>query len=94
MAKKFLDNTGFSYFVSKIKTLLTGKADTNLGNVENSVFAEKATSAGAGVPNRDSKHKWWIHSQRPRRDCVKIWHDDCHSSQNSKRVFCPNIEYQ
>ena len=46
--KKYLDYTGFSYFVEKIKTLLTNKADKTLSNVDSSVFAEKVSASGAG----------------------------------------------
>ena len=45
---KILDKPGFTYVVSKIKNLLAGKANIDLSNVDNSVFASKASTAGAG----------------------------------------------
>ena len=48
MATPFLDKTGFTYFVSKLKTTLSGLAKTDLSNVDNSIFKSKADEAGAG----------------------------------------------
>lgn len=48
MSTPYLDKTGFAYFVSKIKSALSGKAAADLSNVDDSVFAEKAAAAGAG----------------------------------------------
>ena len=46
--KKFLDEVGLGHTWSKIKSLLTGKADTDLNNVTNDNFRDKAIDAGVG----------------------------------------------
>ncbi len=46
--QKFLDEVGLSHTWSKIKNLLNGKADTNLNNVTNDNFRDKAIDAGVG----------------------------------------------
>lgn len=48
MAKKFIDLDGIAHVWSKIKTLLSGKADTDLNNVTNDNFRDKAIDAGVG----------------------------------------------
>lgn len=46
MANKYLDNTGLTYLATKIKTLLSGKANNDMSNVENTDFLSKATGSG------------------------------------------------
>lgn len=46
--KKFLDEVGLGHTWSKIKSLLNGKADTDLNNVTNDNFRDKAIDAGVG----------------------------------------------
>lgn len=46
MAAQYLNKTGLTYLVGKIKTLLNGKADKDLSNVTNSDFLNKGTAAG------------------------------------------------
>lgn len=48
MSTKYLNNSGLNYLASKIKAKLAGKAATDLSNVDDSVFASKAATAGAG----------------------------------------------
>lgn len=48
MAKKFIDLDGIAHVWSKIKTLLSGKADTDFGNVTDDNFRSKAVAAGVG----------------------------------------------
>lgn len=49
---KVMDKPGFIHMVSKIKSRLSGKADIDLSNVSDSIFASKASTAGAGgTPN-------------------------------------------
>ena len=47
----FLDDTGLAHFWSKIKNMMTGKADTDMGNVDASDFFAKALDSSAvGIP--------------------------------------------
>ena len=46
MAAQYLNKTGLTYLVGKIKTLLNGKVDKDLSNVTNSNFLNKGTAAG------------------------------------------------